>query len=281
MLLPSVDIIIVNYNAGALLRQCVESALASTAVQVRCLVVDNASTDDSLQQLLQLMPEGEQLRLIRNKRNLGFATAVNQGVAAGASEWFLLLNPDAQLPSDGLCSLLSTAQILGDAGLLGPVLLNPDGSEQRGARRDLPTPLDALLQGLQLHRVWPKLDFNHTSRPLPDEPARVPAISGACMLVRRQAHQQLSGFDDEYFLHFEDLDYCARMGAEGYGIYFVPSVAVIHAQGGCSQGAESRVGQHKAAGMRRFFARHPAGQSWLLPLLNGLIWVRQRLGAGR
>lgn len=270
----TLDVVIVNYNAGALLRQCVDSVLDSLGVQARCVVVDNASTDTSLAFATEPRYNQENLLVVRNAENLGFATAVNQGVAQGQGDWLLLLNPDAVLAPHALVQLLAESAGWPQAGVLGPLIVNPDGSEQRGCRRDLPKPSDALLQGLQLHRLLPSLDFNHNQRPLPAEAVPVPAVSGACMLIRREAHQDIGGFDENFFLHFEDLDYCARMQQAGWAVFFVPSVRLVHVQGGCSQQHPEQISAHKAAGMRRYFARHPAGQRALLPLLNVLIRLR-------
>ncbi len=268
------DIIIINYNAGALLQQCVDSVLASCNVAVRCIVVDNASVDDSLQLLEFGEYDPQQLVVVRNPDNRGFAAAVNQGAALGRGDWLLLLNPDAVVAPDTLEALMHEARALPQAGLLGPLIVNPDGSEQRGCRRDLPKPVDALLQALQLHRLSSRFDFNHDRRPLPATTVKVPAISGACMLVRRKAFEQVDGFDEGFFLHFEDLDFCARMGAAGWRTYFVPSVRVEHVQGACSQTNRKQITQYKSAGMLRFFSRHPGGQQWLLPLLKFLLRFR-------
>jgi len=270
----AVDVIIVNYNAGDLLRQCVDSVLASEDVIVRCVVVDNASTDGSLAFAAGPAGSDERLVVIRNPDNLGFAVAVNQGATQGAGDWFLLLNPDARVEPDTLARLLAEAQGLPQAGALGPLILNPDGSEQRGCRRDLPKPVDVLLQALQLHRLSPRFDFNHNRRPLPELTVPVAAISGACMLVRRQAHEQLGGFDEGFSLHFEDLDYCARLQEQQWQVYFAPAVRIEHVQGSCSQQNPQQINRFKGAGMRRYFARHPAGQLLLLPLLRLLLRVR-------
>lgn len=270
----TLDVIIVNYNSGALLRQSVDSVLASWGIQVRCVIVDNASVDDSLAFADELAGSSDSLLVVRNSQNLGFATAVNQGVAAGTGDWFLLLNPDAVLAPEGLANLLEQARMMPQVGVLGPLIVNDDGSEQRGCRRDLPTPVDALIQALQLHRLHASLDFNHTKRALPVTSVPVPAISGACMLVRRKAHEQIGGFDEGFFLHFEDLDYCARLQQAGWQVVFVPSVRLVHAQGGCSQQNPARISAYKAAGMRRYFTRHAGRQRWLLPLLAVLLRLR-------
>lgn len=270
----SLDVVVVNYNAGDLLRRCIESVLASTGVAVRCFLVDNDSADESLQQLEMALGARQDLILVRNSENKGFSAAVNQGAALGQSEWLLLLNPDAWVQPNALAMFLAVALKQPSAGLLGPLVVNPDGSEQRGCRRDLPKPADALVQALKLYRLFPGLDFNHTARTLPDKTVKVPAISGSCMLVRRQAFEQINGFDEGYFLHFEDLDFCARMQASSWDVLFVPSVRVEHDQGGCSHPASVPVGQYKATSMMRFFTQHAAGQRVLLPVLRLLLRLR-------
>lgn len=270
----SLDVVVVNYNAGDLLSRCIRSVLASTGLAVRCVLVDNNSTDDSVQQLETELGSDTRLKIVRNLENGGFAKAVNQGVALGNSEWVLLLNPDAWLQPQDLAMFLAQALEQPSAGLLGPLVLNPDGTEQRGCRRDLPKPMDALVQALKLYRLCSKLDFNHTGRPLPDSTIKVPAISGSCMLVRRQAFDQVNGFDEGYFLHFEDLDFCARMQAAHWDVMFVPSVRVKHAQGGCSHPETVPVGQYKAVSMMRYFTRFDAGQRALLPVLKVLLRLR-------
>lgn len=272
--IPVLDVVIVNYNAGTLLRQCVDSVLASRNVAVRCVVVDNASVDDSLALLEAGQYEAQQLTVIRNPDNRGFATAVNQGAVSGQSEWLLLLNPDAVVEPDALAALMREAQALPRAGLLGPLIVNPDGSEQRGCRRDFPRPVDAFLQALKLHHLSSRFDFNHHRRPLPVLTTRVQAISGACMLVRRRAFDQVGGFDEAFFLHFEDLDFCARVCGGGWSIYFVPTVRVEHVQGACSQTDRAQIARYKAAGMLRYFSLYPAGQQALLPLLRLLLRFR-------
>ena len=149
-MLPSkLDVIVVNYNAGETLRLCVESILASQGVSVRCIVVDNASVDGSADFCQQYASDA--LVLLRNTQNLGFSCAVNQGVALSDGAWLMLLNPDVIVPTDSLCQLLNVAQSAAErVAALGCVVRNPDGSEQRGCRRDIPTPAKALAHAVGL-----------------------------------------------------------------------------------------------------------------------------------
>lgn len=271
----AVDVVIVNYNAGQALRLCIESILASEGVRVRCIVVDNHSSDDSLDSLAGYT--SEQLVVLRNTQNLGFSKAVNQGVAEVRTPWFWLLNPDTQVEADALATLLKHADDRPRLGVLGGLVVNPDGSEQRGCRRDQPTPVLALAHGLRLQHLWPRLEFNHTGRPLPPQALAVEAISGSCMLINRAAHDQLQGFDEGFFLHFEDLDYCARLSAAGWSVWFVPQARILHVQGVSSAKVPVRVIAHKAYSMVRFFWKHGGKQRFIVPLIIPLAVINAGL----
>lgn len=272
------DVVIVNYNAGEALQAAVDSVLACKQLKVRCILVDNASSDNSLAFLAEY--PYKRVKLLRNTRNYGFAVAVNQGAAVVQTDFFLLLNPDTVVSEQALQGLLLAACESSKAGVLGCLIVNPDGSEQRGCRRDMPTPLLTLAHGLRLQNIFPALEFNHTQRPLPDQAMPVPAISGACMLIRRTAHEQIGGFDESFFLHFEDLDYCARLAHADWQVLFVPSVVITHQQGVSSASRPVRVALYKAQSMWRFLWRHGGKQKWLVPILLPLIALRAVMHAG-
>ena len=265
----ALDVVIVNYNAGSALRTCVDSVLASEGLRTRCIIIDNASVDNSLQLLDEL--SGGQINIIRNGTNTGFSSAVNQGIALSDTPFVMLLNPDTFIPKNSLYDLIACAKNHPQAGVLGGLVLNPDGSEQRGCRRDQPTPLLTLAHGLRLHKVFDQLEFNHTLRPLPQEPQVVGSISGACMLIRRLAHEDIAGFDTKFFLHFEDLDYCARMALHNWNVLFVPFVKIEHIQGVSSAHMPLRVILHKNKSMLRFFYKHGGWQRILIPFLAPLV----------
>jgi GT2 family glycosyltransferase len=165
--------------------------------------------------------------------------------------------------------------------MVGGLLLNPDGSEQAGGRRLTPTPDRTLVRSLGLQRLakrWPRLlvDFNLHHQPLPAEPVPVEAISGACMLVKPEALAQVGLWDEHYFLHCEDLDWCMRFARAGWVILFVPSAPFIHAQGTCSKSRPLFVEWHKHKGMSRFYRKffrrdYPLPLLWLV---LAAIWAR-------
>ncbi len=272
-----VDVIVVNYNAGELLVDCVRSLFAGGAEQV--IVVDNKSADGSLALLEGLpCPEGF-LRIIRNERNLGFSAACNIGIAASSSEFLLFLNPDAAVDHKALSRMLDVLRGDTTVGMAGGMLCNPDGSEQPGGRRSFPTPGRAFSRAFglsRLARIAPRLfsDFGLHKAPLPVEATPVEAISGACMLVKRAALDEVGLWDEGYFLHCEDLDWCMRFGRKGWKVMFVPDAQVKHLWGGCSRSRPIFVEWHKHHGMLRFYRKFYRRQ------YPGILWGLVIAGVG-
>ncbi|MHB9100802.1 MAG: glycosyltransferase family 2 protein [Sulfuricella sp.] len=276
---PSCDVVIVNYNAGGFLSGCVASALAQGVRSV--IVVDNASVDDSLALLEQACPDNSRLKILRNAANLGFAAACNIGIHASTQPFVLFLNPDATLAPGALACLMEALVSTEDAGMAGGLLCNPDGSEQPGGRRIFPTPGRAFMRAFGLSRLAGMFpgrfpDFLLHEAPLPAEPVVVEAISGACMLVKRAAMNDVGLWDEGYFLHCEDLDWCMRFRQKGWRILFVPGAKVIHQWGGCSRARPVFVEWHKHKGMMRFYRKffrqqYPGALMWLVALG---VWLR-------
>jgi GT2 family glycosyltransferase len=275
---PQVAVVIVNYNAGPLLAECVRTALPQTS---EILVVDNASQDSSIKDCVALFADEPRLKIIRNESNLGFAAACNIGFSQASHDFVLFLNPDCRLDDGAVFELLQVLQTDTAAGMVGGLLLNADGTEQGGGRRAVPTPWRSFVRAFGLTRFanrWPKLffDFHLHQQPLPERPIEVEAISGACMLVKREAVADVGLWDEAYFLHCEDLDWCMRFRRQGWKILFVPSARVTHALGACSRSRPVFVEWHKHKGMLRFyrkFFRHqyPGGVMWLVV---GGVWFR-------
>lgn len=272
----AISTIIVNYNAGPLLRGCVDSLLGCP-LGIEIIVVDNASHDGSLEGL----PESPQVRIIRNPANVGFAAACNIGMRAASAPFLLFLNPDCYFQPGAVATLLAGLQSGERVGMVGGLLVNEDGSEQGGGRRAVPTPWRSFVRAFGLHRFadrWPKLfyDFHLHKQPLPDAPIEVEAISGACLLVRGDAVDDVGVWDEGYFLHCEDLDWCMRFRQKGWKILFVPDARISHALGACSQSRRVFVEWHKHKGMMRFYRKffghqYPGG---LMVLVAAGVWLR-------
>ena len=277
MSLP-ISVIIVNYNAGAGLVNCIRSAINQAG---EVILVDNASHDNSLTLVESYFAGDARLRIIRNQTNLGFATACNIGARATQYAYWLFLNPDCICANGSLAELYQVLTSNPKAGMVGGLLLNLDGSEQAGGRRLTPTPGRTLVTALGLQRFarrWPQLlvDFNLHRQPLPEIPVSVEAISGACMLVKPEAVAEVGLWDDAYFLHCEDLDWCMRFIRAGWKILFVPSAPITHAQGVCSKARPLFVEWHKHKGMTRFYRKF-FRETYSMPLLwlvIAAIWSR-------
>lgn len=282
---PVVSVVIVNFNGGPLLSKAVRSALSST-IPVEVYVSDNGSTDGSLLPFRRVAGIDKRLQIIENRTNLGFARAANVALERAQGEYVLLLNPDAVIQPDTLARMIETLAAYPDAGMAGCLLRNPDGTEQAGCRRSVPTPWRTLVRVFHLDRLFPNhprfRNFVLTQQPLPEASVFLEAISGAFMLVRRKALEHVGYLDEKYFLHCEDLDWCMRFRRAGWKILFVPSVEVVHYQGTCSKTRPVFVSWHKHQGMIRFYRKFFQHQyPWpLMPLVVAAVWTRFLLLAG-
>lgn len=254
---PLVTAAIVAYNSGAWLEQAVASALEST-VPVAVVVSDNDSSDDSISRVEGRWAGDARVRVVRNGRNLGFAAAVNRALEQSNEPSVLLLNPDCLVERDTIERVLAALWNDPGAGMAGPRVCHPDGSEQAGCRRLDPTPRRALEWALERPLRWlggtPR-GFNLAAEPLPEKPEAVEAISGAFMLVDRAAIQRVGVMDEGYFLHCEDLDWCRRFRDAGYRVLFVPDAVATHAKGTSSSGRPVRTEWHKHRGMVRYYRK--------------------------
>jgi len=278
------DVIIVNFNAGELLLGCVCSTFSAGAKAA--IVVDNGSTDGSLEHLEKTIAD-ERLTIVRNNNNLGFSAACNIGARASSASRLLFLNPDCTLAPGALARMMAVLGRSDTIGMVGGFLCNRDGSEQPGGRRAFPTPHKSFIRAFGLSRLagfLPEVfsDFLLHGEPLPTEPIEVEAISGACMLVKREAMEDVGPWDEGYFLHCEDLDWCMRFRQKGWKILFVPDAKVVHHQGTCSRSRPIFVEWHKHKGMMRFYRKFFRDQYpkplWALVALG--VWLRFSLIAG-
>ncbi len=274
----SVSLVVVNYNSGTLLQRCVSSALPQVD---KLIVIDNASSDDSLAEVSTSHPDEPKLHVVRNNKNLGFSAACNIGWDRASSSYVMFLNPDCVLEPDSISRLFEVLEDFPEAGMVGGLLVDPNGTEQGGGRRAIPTPWRSFVRAFGLSRFsqrWPKLffDFHLHKQPLPSHPIEVEAISGACMLVRRAAMEDVGRWDEGYFLHCEDLDFSMTLRRKGWKIMFVPDARIVHEKGACSRARPIFVEWHKHRGMMRFYRKYfrhqyPGILMWLVALG---VWMR-------
>ncbi|MFI0610061.1 MAG: glycosyltransferase family 2 protein [Anaerolineae bacterium] len=232
----AVSILIVNYNGGPLLARCVASLPAAVdGLTFEAIVVDNASTDDSLAQLSRL-PAAPWLTLIHRADNAGFAAATNQAAGIATGDFLLLLNPDTECRPGSIRRLAlylsgQDPRTFEAVAAVGPRLVNADGSPQRSAWRGFPGLRSALVDAFYLWK-WPALPIvRGLETRLPDGDAAaldVDHLLGACILIPRSVWQRVGPLDEGYFLFLEETDWCHRAKAAGYRIVLLPTAEVLH-----------------------------------------------------
>ena len=259
----AVAVVIVNYNSGSYLARCVGSLPEGCAPSVwDAVVVDNRSTDGS-EQVADGHSQG--VRLIRSDRNLGFAAGANLGVRSTRAPYVLLLNPDARLTPGCLQGLVEELESRPDCAIVAPLVVNEDGTAQGNARGD-PTMITGVLGRTSLvRRIFPRWP-GAGRQVVPSEAAgaepsvEVDWVSGACCLVRRRAFEDAGGFDEGYFLYWEDADLCRRIRQRGGRIRFRPdpAVPVVHTVGRSSEGASAEAIRAFHDSAYRYFVTHVA-----------------------
>ena len=250
----------VSYRTGSVLFPAIEAVLAPDQEGVVDLIlVDNGNPPETASDLARRAEAEPRLVVVGGHGNVGFARGCNHGARRARGRYLLLLNPDCRLGRGAVPALLAEAARLGDHWMLGCRVLNPDGSDQRGSRRALLTPRTALVETFRLDRLAPQRlrrhRLNHHDRPLPARTARVPAVSGACMMLPAATFRAVGGLDEGYFLHVDDLDLCLRLHRAGVPIYFTPHVEAVH-HAGSSQASPTWVEWQKTRGFLRYFVKH-------------------------
>ena len=263
------SIIIVAADSGITLRECVTRVLASNA-PVELVLVDNGSRDGVPQALARAYERDERVRVVYNHANLGFGPAVNVGARQAGGEALLVLNPDCMLEPETLSRMLDVQRMHPDAGVIGAVPCDADGTPDPASRRRDPLLRRSLNEMTgRVKRDASRYEGVDVSGPMPDAVIETENVSGALMLLPRAAFEQVGGFDEGYFLHCEDLDLCRRARDAGYKVLLAGNVRVRHAKGGSSAHRPVFVSYHKHRGMWRWFRKFdPAARK---PLTRALV----------
>ncbi len=227
------SIVIVNYNVRYFLDQCLRSIeLAQKPAECETIVVDNASTDDSIQMIEAKYPD---VTLLKNRDNKGFSVACNQGMKVYSGEFLLFLNPDTILKEDSLSTPLKYMEENPKTGALGVKMLDGSGNFLPESKRGLPTPFVAFCKASGLSGLFPrsKLFNRYYLGHLPsDQNAIIDVLCGAYMMVRRSAIEAAGGaFDEEFFMYGEDIDLSYRIKKAGFDVFYMADTSIIHFKG--------------------------------------------------
>ncbi len=241
----SLTVVLVSYNTRPLLLRLLDRLVASDSISV--VIVDNASQDGSADATAERFPN---LELIRNEENVGFARAANQGMARAVTSYILLLNPDTEATLSLLEDMVGYLEQNRDVWAVAPRLIGSDGKGQTMAAGFAPTPWRAMLyfMGISYLLPWPSLGFSVS--PTVHRPVDVDWLSGACLMVRREAIERAGALDGTFFMYGEDMDWCRRMRAMGARLVFLADHDLGHARA-ASSGHEV-VSTNWLAGLARY-----------------------------
>lgn len=268
------SICIVTYKARDWLKQCLESLGKNTQLSpIEVVVVDNGSNDGVRQMLVENFPD---VQLIENEHNEGYTRPMNQSLKKASGRYLMQLNPDTVILPDSVDSLIRFMEQNPVVGICGPKVLNKDGSFQKQCRRGEPRPLAVLSYFLGLARFFPNVkQFGEYLLEYEDEDAviEVDALSGSCMLIRRNVIDQIGYLDEQFYAYQEDTDICRRARLAGWKVYYYPESQIIHygGQGGSRvKPFQSIIEWHKS--YWRYYKKHFAKDyfflfNWLYYLL--------------
>lgn len=270
-------VVIVNYNAGAYLERCLRSLDAHRGdLLIDVLVIDNASRDGSHTAALAAHPWA---RLIDNPTNVFLSPAWNQGARETTAPYLLFLNPDAEMFAGTLADYVEAARSHPRAGIVGPMIRNPDGTVYPSGRR-FPSVVDATAHAMlsPFTRDNPftrRYEMDGWDRSSARE---VDWVSGACMLMPREAYDAVGGFDESFPLYAEELDIATRLRGIGRTVLFDPSVEILHQIGVSTGRSRSTLLVHSRS-VYRYYAKHRAG-GWrraTLPFARAALHLRAEI----
>jgi GT2 family glycosyltransferase len=257
------SVIILNWNAKEWLERCIGSVLAQETGgrEFEVWLVDNASTDGSAEFASERFPG---IRIERIPQNLGFAAGNNAAIPRAAGKNVLLLNPDTETHAGALGALLDFLEAHPKCGVVGPKLLNADGSLQYSCRR-YPSLEAGLFRNTPLGKLFPQnkatrdylmKDVSH------DEPMQVDWVSGAAMLVRREVFDQIGLLDEAFFMYVEDVDFCRRAHDAGWEVWYEPNAVITHAIAASSDKNPLPMIATFHKSLYRYFRKHHIGKDY-------------------
>ncbi len=250
------SVIVVSWNVKALIARCLASVhAASCEWPVEIIVVDNGSIDGSIETVRHAFP---QATVVANAINRGFSVAINQGIDRAKGGHLLLLNPDTEIVGNALSAMVSYLRSHPHVGVVGPRLLNTDGSTQ-SSRRRFPNLCSACVEGTILQRYFPRakavLNY-YCADQCDDEVNEVDWLVGACLLVRRDVVEQVGLLDERFFMYSEEVDWCYRIRKAGWKVVYLPQARVIHHHGQSSRQDAAQSHIYFQDSKSEYFAKH-------------------------
>lgn len=275
------SIIIVNYYAKNLLKKCLESIFKyEKNTDFEVIVVDNDSKDHSQEMVKGNFPH---VKLIENKRNLGFSHGCNQGIRESQGRYILLLNPDTELTSGGFKKMIDFMDSKPEIGICGPRMMDGNGNLQFSCR-SFPFYLTAISSSQSvLNRIFPK---NPLSRKylLKDQDhsqtREVDWVSGSCLLAKREMLEKVGLLDQRFYMYVEDVDLCYRAKKFGFSVFYSPQVVVIHHIGKSTQKRRFAMLVEHHRSMYYFYRKHHNSNVFLSGIVFLSVWMRLCFVAG-
>lgn len=264
------SIIIISYKVKNQLLDCLQSVYKHCqGFNFEVIVVDNASNDGTVELIRKEFP---QVRLIVNTQNLGFAKANNQGIQKSQGEYLVLLNPDTKLPQNTFQKMMDLLKENQKIGLVGPTLQNSNDTLQSSIG-EFPTLTSLTFQAVYLDRIWPFYTFlpavfYSLQHPIYQKSASVSWLSGACLMFRRNLIEKIGLLDENFFMYYEDVDFCYRARKIGQECYYLKDAQIYHFQGASTVKGINYSIARRFRSLKYYFHQHKSQFAQaLLPLI--------------
>jgi GT2 family glycosyltransferase len=268
-----VSVIIVSWNGKDLLRKCLQSVYSSQGVSLEVLVVDNNSTDGTVEMIREDFPE---VKLISNRDNKGFSYANNQALSKATGKYLFILNPDTVIERNTINKLSVFLMKNSSIGIAGPKITYEGGNLQYSCKSRFPNLRDAWFSQSLVMRFSPKKEVSDSMNMVVWDHAVVKEVAwvmGAAMFIRREVYDQIGGFDERFFMYFEDVDLCQRAKKRGWQVIYYPETVVTHFEGQSS----AKIGSQKGVAAMQSAIRYYRKQSYLWGLIVWLMYLSTSL----
>ena len=219
----SISVIMVSYMTGAALFKAINHVILDTQIS-ELIIIDNGNPEEVREKLFSLVKSYGHIKIKTGHGNIGFSRGCNYGAKIASGNYLLFLNPDALITKNSATKLMNLGKNLKRPWITGGMLVNSRGEEQRGSRRGEITLFSSLLTVLHLG----KKTIHQENNPLPSSAIPCSAVSGALLMIDKSSFQIINGFDEDFFLHVEDLDICKRAIKKGGDVYFLPNATAMH-----------------------------------------------------